>query len=358
CSTCPERKSCASGSTTSTWSSCQAGYYCPEGTPSPDVFPCDPGTYSNRSNLASADECTICPPSFYCVGGSSSVDGPCFAGYYCPPGTGSATENACPAGTYSPSTSLYLESQCVDCPSGYYCPEASTSAEPCPAGTYTSYNNTEDAGPGSYPSCTECPAGYYCEETSREPTECGTGKRFHSDYGADACSMCEAGYYCGGNTTQTSNMYSGGGDWDSSEDDEGKCFNGTYCPAGMARAPGEDSCMAGYYCPVAAANPYACPSGTYNPHGGMDDATDCQISPAGYYTIEAATNSTGSCSPGYYCPAGSTGPEQVPCPTRFYRSQYGATDLDDCALCVSGGYCPSGSTEPTLCPRGYYCVTG
>lgn len=47
------------------------------------------------------------------------ADGPCAAGYYCPLKTAAATDNPCPAGTFSNSTSLYLESQCEDCPPGY-----------------------------------------------------------------------------------------------------------------------------------------------------------------------------------------------------------------------------------------------
>lgn len=44
----------------------------------------------------------------------------------------------------------------------------------------------------------------------------------------------------------------------------------------------------------------------------MDDLEeDCLISPEGYYTVEASTETTGLCDPGYYCPAGSTGPQQV-----------------------------------------------
>lgn len=73
-----------------------------------------------------------------------------------------------------------------------------------------------------------------------------------------------------------------------------------------------DPCPAGHVCPAGAEVPDPCPTGTYNPHTGMDDlGEDCLISPEGYYTIEASTNLTGVCAPGYYCPARSTGPEQV-----------------------------------------------
>lgn len=73
-----------------------------------------------------------------------------------------------------------------------------------------------------------------------------------------------------------------------------------------------DACPTGHVCPAGADSPVPCSSGTYNPHTGMDDLNeDCLMSPEGYYTIEASTNLTGVCAPGYYCPAGSTGPEQV-----------------------------------------------
>lgn len=91
-----------------------------------------------------------------------------------------------------------------------------------------------------------------------------------------------------------------------------------FCPCFGAADLLRDSCQAGYYCPSGATSPNACPSGTYNPHDGMDGEDDCQISPAGYYAIEASTNFTGSCSAGYYCPAGSTGPQQV----RVHRERW------------------------------------
>lgn len=118
--TCPERKACPLGSTSTDWTYCDPGYYCPEGTPAADSYPCPSGYFTNRTDLASASECYPCPLGFYCGGGGSAeADGPCAAGYYCPLKTATATDNPCPAGTFSDSISLYLESQCEDCPPGY-----------------------------------------------------------------------------------------------------------------------------------------------------------------------------------------------------------------------------------------------
>eukprot|EP00752_Nemacystus_decipiens_P010330 g9202.t1 len=362
---------------------CDPGHFCPSGTRSQTEHPCPPGTFTdstnltsegdcrtsypcsagsftNRTDLASDSECYPCPLGMYCGGsGSDTPDGPCSPGYYCPLRTAASTDNPCPAGTYSNSTSLYMEAQCEDCPPGYYCPEAATTIAPCPAGTYSPYNATQDEGPGEWPSCTTCPGGSYCVEASVMPIPCGVG--MYSEPGQDSCSVCQAGFYCGSNETSYVDMLTGAGSWDLASSSAGMCFNGTFCAAGMTRAPdlARDACPTGHVCPAGAASPVSCQSGTYNPHTGMDDLEDdCLVSPEGYYTIEASTNMTGICAPGYYCPPGSTGPEQVPCPERYYRNRTGAGSQDDCAYCVSGGYCPSGSTEPIDCPRGYYCVHG
>lgn len=119
-----------------------------------------------------------------------------------------------------------------------------------------------------------------------------------------------------------------------------------------------DACPAGFYCPAGARFAMSCPSGTYNSQSGADEMTDCLVTPAGYYSIENATVATGLCSPGHYCPAGSTSSNEAPCPSRYYRLDHGAGAQRECSLCVAGGYCPLGSVSPTVCPKGFYCPTG
>lgn len=75
--------------------------------------------------------------SLLCTGaGKDSPDGPCTAGYYCPPGQTSAT----PAS--------------FRCPQGFYCPEGSSQPRACENGTF---QPQEAQG-----SCEPCPAGFYC----------------------------------------------------------------------------------------------------------------------------------------------------------------------------------------------------
>ena len=43
------------------------------------------------------------------------------------------------------------------CPSGSYCPQGTSTPNPCPAGTYN-----DQTGGESLNDCLNCPAGYYC----------------------------------------------------------------------------------------------------------------------------------------------------------------------------------------------------
>ncbi|CAM9131044.1 unnamed protein product, partial [Ectocarpus fasciculatus] len=359
CLPCPEGHMCHAGTTSGTLDSCTPGYYCPTGTAYGSEVECPAGSYSNRTSLQSADDCTPCPPGFYCVGGKFSLSGPCAAGYYCPPSSSLPHANACPAGTYSNRTDLFDAAECLVCPRGSFCPSHSTEPVPCPDGTYGVITGAVTGNTSESKSCQECPGGTRCPAGSTEITSCGVG--YYSRNGDSTCLVCEAGHYCGKNTTSYVDMISGGGSWDNSGDLAGVCFNGTYCDVGMTRPPDllRDSCPRGSYCPMGTEYPAPCPAGRYGLSSGLGSPDECTITPAGFYSVEGALNTTGLCDPGYYCPPGSTGPQQIPCPPRHYRPEFGGGDIADCSLCVAGTYGASfglrRSEECTLCGAGTYC---
>lgn len=74
CSTCPARRACAAGSTSLSIVACEPGYYCPSGSATTTSSQCKriserkknrllgpAGTWSNKTNIASPEECSICP---------------------------------------------------------------------------------------------------------------------------------------------------------------------------------------------------------------------------------------------------------------------------------------------------------
>ena len=102
------------------------GYYCPNGTIANDQYPCAPGTYSDRTDLKNADECDACPKGHYCQWGTGNFSSanpplPCLPGYYCPPMTPSPDRFPCPAGTYSDRSDLAAADECTPCPPSKYC---------------------------------------------------------------------------------------------------------------------------------------------------------------------------------------------------------------------------------------------
>ncbi|KAF0717142.1 hypothetical protein As57867_002460, partial [Aphanomyces stellatus] len=360
CTICPETYACLLGTGANVLQklSCAAGFFCPNGTAFPRQFPCPPGYWTSSTNLAAATQCTICAPGSYCAGGGATIDGPCAPGHYCPLGTPSASSFPCPAGTYTAATNLTDPTQCASCPPGSYCPIGSVVPVPCPAGSYTPAINTTSAGPGAWPQCTFCPSGNYCPAGSTTPLPCGVG--FHARLGSASCLTCTAGFFCGSNSTPTEALPTSAGFWSQRGSLYGRCYNGTFCPAGMSYEPTMlvNACPQGYYCPMATPAPVYCPAGTYNNVTGQDSVANCIPTPAGYYSLAASIVPTGPCAAGYYCPPMSTTNTQVACPARYFLNGTQGRSQDDCAVCPAGSYCPIASVTPTACPRGYYCITG
>lgn len=356
CASCPPGYTCDVASQTADWIPCPAGYYCPLGTAAGTAIPCPRGSYSPTTKRTSLADCLPCSAGSYCIGGQSQVSGACAPGYYCPTNSTSPTTNACPAGTYTTSTSLSSSSSCSATAPGYYTDAGASVMVLCPAGRYSSVANTAAASDGGLsPFCQPCPAGSYCITGATGPTSCGTGR--YSSSLSSVCTVCPKGTYCSSATTTDTMLTIGGGSWSKRTDLSGVCFPGTLCDAGEVSIPDLSlkAVPAGYWSPAGATSAVPCPAGTYVAQSGSPTQANCTTTAAGYYSLSASTAYTGMCSPGYYCPAGSTTPQQVPCPTGTYASDYGSESLSKCSVCPSGHYCPIASSMPLTCPRGYYC---
>ena len=322
---------------------CQPGFYCDANTISPTAHPCPGGYYYPYLGAQSENDCKKydCPPGKYCPPGSSAPAGDCTNGYYCPQNTALATDNPCPAGYYSTKTGNRALSECVICPRGNYCGIHSVVGDitPCPKGTY---NKVLGATDNSY--CLTCEEGYYCDTVGlTNHKECGYGK--YSGASAQICTVCDWGFYCNKINTKQSDLPSM------------FCAAGFLCPNGVSEYPHESlRCPAGAYCLSNSVYPITCPPGTYNPYPGGISSLSCIQTPAGYYSQRASVWPTGTCSPGYYCPAGSVRANQVPCPVGKFRSLDKGASESDCGECPAGYFCPLGCERPRECPKGFYCL--
>ncbi|TMS07192.1 Signal peptide, CUB and EGF-like domain-containing protein 1 [Larimichthys crocea] len=368
---------------------CPSGHYCPSGTGYP--LHCPTGSLSISRGLKEDDECPPCPPGLFCdrpAIAELSDALPCNAGYVCLGGSSSPTP--------SDGSHGYL------CPSGHSCPVGSVSEIPCEPGTY-------NPAPGAA-RCITCPKGTVCSSTAtQEP------------------SICPAGYFCQGGATeptpQSSDNFPRNGPcpevypWRAAL----HCPAGHYCSTeGLAKPSGP--CAAGFYCPFdfSSTTPYAflcpkghycsegsplalpCPTGEYQPNPGSDSCIPCRpgfyceeaivgdpwpcpttlILPcragriqgecaAGYLCVSGSADFTpqgpmsnltqcqwgmqcaGPCPSGFYCPMGTE--EAELCPANTFRNSPGGAGLQDCLPCPPQYWCQPGEPALHLCPVGHYC---
>ena len=275
--------------------SCALGYYCPGGTINPTDNPCPAGTYSGSYYAVTPYDCLQCPRGYGCVAGSSPqsiATALCQAGYYCPRGSKTITQVACPAGTYRATTKAKKIEDCVPCPSGSYCVSATVTPVTCPAGYYcplgTTSANQYPCRPGTYSTstglvsqdgCTQCGLGNYCVGGTQAVVACAAGNYNNVTMEAPACYACPAGYYC--QSTGVINPVA--------------CAKGYYSDVGASTCT---ACEIGYYCPevgITKANKlalYVCPAGMYCYNAGVGLALYPNLDDNG-------------CVVGNYCPAGT-----------------------------------------------------
>ena len=121
---------------------CPTGKFCPAGTSTPQD--CTAGKFSDRTGLATSDECQPCLPGDYCdTAGRSSSGSSCAAGFYCLEGSTVPNPTDGVVGNV--------------CPLGKFCVAGTKAPEDCPEGTYGQVAGLQNAA-----QCNACPAGYYC----------------------------------------------------------------------------------------------------------------------------------------------------------------------------------------------------
>lgn len=265
---------------------CVPGSYCPEAASAP--LPCKEGTYSNATDLSSANECIHSDPGFYAVTGSVTQT-PCSPGFAAPSRKmGSCTK--CAAGTFQDGDG---ETVCKPCTPGSFCREGAGAALPCKEGTYSSGTDLRSAD-----ECTPSDPGFYAVTGSMEQTPCSPGS-VAPQGSMRSCIKCAAGKF---------------------QEVEGM----TAC----------DVCSQGSYCPQGSASELPCPAGTFGGITGMQSREQCEVTPAGSSSGIGASAPT-PCSPGYYTSSNFSA-VCTACSDGKYQRDSGATG---CIGCTEGHYC-------------------
>lgn len=337
---CPSGQLCPTRATTQTMP-CKLGHFCPEGSSVP--LACPAGSYSNSTSLASEAECSRCTVGHRCQTGSTEPTP-------CSPGTYSDEEGAtdctpCEAGSFQPGQSA---ASCEVCRSGFYCVEGSSAPLPCPAGSRT---NPDFDVMTSENDCAECDAGTFCPTGTDEAKPCAPGT-FSASSGASSCTSCPAGEYQDQDGQQSCQLCPGGF----------YCAAGSSsplpCPAGTRTNPdlnvmtSRDDCVVcevGTFCPTGTDEAKPCAPGTFGTSGG---ASTCTICPAGQYQDESGQLSCKLCPRGFYCAERSSAP--LPCPAGSYSNSTNLASAVECTQCPRGHRCSTGSIQPMPCSPGTY----
>ncbi len=298
---------------------CAKGTYCSSGV----AYDCPGGTYGSTTGLS-----------------TNACSGKCTAGYYCPAGSTSATQNACATNATSAAGSDAI-SDCV-CKAGYS-GDASTSSGTCTACACGYYK-----GSTGNTSCTKTTAGYYATGTGNT----GQTKATAGNYAAaGACSQSSCADLGGG-------LYSSSA---AGSDATNDCYATVPATKYLSSSTSTSftTCTAGYYCPGktlyynSTGGRTGCGAGKYSA-AGSGASSDCKTISAGCYGASASSACPNTCAPGNYSTGGTSG--CTICANKPTNSSYtdatGNTSAD-CPWTCNDGY---NQTSDNQC--GQFCTAG
>ncbi|PSC69766.1 pro convertase subtilisin kexin type 5-like [Micractinium conductrix] len=252
----------SSARTTSSYAACPNGKFRDAYSVSITCTDCGPGKEVGPSNK---QDCIVCRPGYYLDAGmvaqKKNYCTPCPKDQY-RSNFGATTCMLCPRGT---DTQDNANTDCTNCPIGYYNGVAGTPCDPAPAGTYV---NTI----GAY-YATPCPKGTFNNEPAQDNcNSCPPGK-YSSTLGARECKTCAAGTFSKGQSAGCTDCRPGYAAASGSSACV-PCKPGTYAPD--SKSPECKLCLKGYQCPTSAMKRVGgCPRGTYSNKEGNKLCTPC-----------------------------------------------------------------------------------
>ena len=333
CDPCIAGKSCfveiAGSSPVQKIVDCPEYYYCPGGSGRAGKF-CEPGTTSTAGTegLKYANECILCPSTFYCVdSGKGASHDKCAAGYFCVSGAKTPTPNYCPPITTSTTCTPFPDDETAYlCPPGHFCGTGTPDPTICPSGKFRL-----DPGAMIPGHCTNCLPGEYCVKDNPVPYPCPTGS--YCPLGSTIDQKCQVGTY---NPNKGSKY-------------EYEC---ELCPAGyFCKSPGISDltlhpCPPSSYCLEASVVPVTCKAGLYISGLGKSES-DCKPCTETFYCMSGTSKEV-------ECPDGSECPPLSPAPARCEAGYCCYWDM----VTLADGTITFDTFNKEDCPINFYCETG
>ncbi|KAI9538601.1 hypothetical protein NQZ68_012253 [Dissostichus eleginoides] len=363
---------------------CTQGYYCEEGTLTPNGSPCPAGTAGEQMGQTS----------------SSGPGLPCARGRYCPAGT--LEEVICPRGTFTPHQGAISVKDCLKCPAGFYCPEGRSDPVPCPP---SSFNPLE--GQDELDDCRECYAGKACTQVALKAPDVDCMQGFVCPPGSSQpnaptnacppgtlsdrtdltdrsqCQQCLARYAC-------------------LRDHHSSAFQGIIVHLELCSPPstsvllGHGAVRVDWKLKVSAGHAHRAGTVWLDLQLRQGDAAldttvlkdegsvECSPCLQGHYcsdetTSEEAMLSVMVCPPGFlcsqglardpqrsatlcprgfFCPGGGIDPNPIPCTNGTYGESPGLRDASECAQCPKGEYCYSQEPQEQPITRPAFVLMG
>jgi hypothetical protein len=209
---------------------------------------------------------------------------------------------------------------CIVCPTGNYCPLATTNFVNCSAGSFNLLT-----GKSAQSDCNSCLVGAYCPLASTNVVNCSFGlyNPLRSQRNQSSCIPCPTGRFAPHTGYAACTI----------------CMSGHYCPVTGVSAP--SICPRGSYCVEGVSVTTICSAGVYGETDGLSAAACTGPAARGYYTIGNSTTAI-----------------QVPCNASTYNNVSGGANIGYCIPCVPGFYCPTPATTDYTafpCASSYYC---
>ena len=305
---------------------------------SPKQVKCPPGTFGGpEGGLGSASCSGLCHPGYYCPGDGKSINATRFACADVSPGTHLDWDQDGDIDDGLPEVRLSGDGEL----SSVFCPRGSGRPIPVSEGFYTLGGGSHDSKIVSYRSY----------DIDAWPSGESVGNLGDHIYQAEAHRGSD--HHLGERELQSRDLSSSS----SYIDSEGH--------TGTDRVPGRTTVPSSQFSPGHLLEPHTylngytrssqrlCEPGTYCRNGVR------RLCPPGTFGIKSGltiNTCTGSCSPGFYCTAGSTSAEEHPCPAGRFGATNGLPSALCSGLCARGHYCPRNSTTKYQfkCPAGRY----